>query len=69
MSILLGTVALVLGAYIAVSPTKAARIWGWQQFDSLAPKRRALYLWAFRAMGIVICLGGALTTVQSIWFH
>ena len=69
MSIFLGTIAFVLGAYIGVAPTKAARIWGWPRVDNLAPKRRVAYFWAFRAMGIAICLGGGLTIVDSLWFH
>jgi hypothetical protein len=62
-------VALALGVFIAVSPTQAARIWGWENFDALTPEHKALYLLSFRAMGIVIGLAGILVAVNRIWFH
>jgi hypothetical protein len=62
-------VALVLGAFIAISPTRAAGIWGWENFDKIAPEHKVLYLRSFRVMGIVIGLGGTLAAVDRIWFH
>ena len=69
MSLFVSAAAVALGAYIAISPARAARIWGWEHLDKLTPKGRVLYLRAFRAMGIVIGLAGVLVAVDSIWFH
>lgn len=69
MILLASGVALALGGFIAISPTRAARIWGWENFDKMAPKHKVLYLRSFRLMGIVIGLGGILVAVDRIWFH
>jgi|HubBroStandDraft_6_1064221.scaffolds.fasta_scaffold438267_2 hypothetical protein len=69
MILFAGGVALALGAFIVVSPTRAARIWGWENFNNMAPKHKMLYLRSFRLMGIVIGLGGILVAVNRIWFH
>jgi hypothetical protein len=69
MSLFLSVVAFALGAFITLSPTRAAEIWGWEHLDTLAPKRRALYFVGFRVMGITIGLAGILVAVDSIWFH
>lgn len=69
MNLLVSTIALALGAFIAISPLRAARLWGWKHFNSLSPKRRALYLRGFRAMGLTISLAGILVAVDSVWFQ
>jgi hypothetical protein len=69
MNLFVSAVALALGGFITVSPIRAARIWGWEHLDNLAPKHRTLYFWGFRIMGIAIGLAGILIAVDSIWFH
>jgi hypothetical protein len=64
MNLLLSTVAVTVGLFVAASPTRAAQIWGWNHFDKLAPKHRALYLRWYRAFGIILCLGGVLFAVD-----
>jgi hypothetical protein len=68
MNLLLSTVAVMLGLFVAASPTRAAEIWGRSHLDKLAPEHRAVYLRRFRAFGIVVCLGGVLFAVDSMIF-
>jgi hypothetical protein len=68
MNLLLSTVAVALGLFVAASPARAAEIWGRSHLDKLAPQRRVLYLHCFRAFGIVLCLGGVLFAVDSVIF-
>lgn len=69
MSLLLSVVALAAGVFIVASPTRAAKIWGWENFDALTPVHRRWYLRGFRFMGFVIALGGALNGLDHIWYH
>ncbi len=69
MSVLVSVIAVALGTFIATSPDRAARIWGWKSFEKLAPRQRALYLWVFRLLGVLVCLAGILFGADSIWFH
>jgi hypothetical protein len=69
MSLFLSAVAVVFGVYIAISPAMAAKIWGWERLDTLAPNHKKGYLRGFRLMGVVIALGGVLNAVDDIWFH
>ena len=69
MSLFASTVALALGIFITVSPTQAARIWGWKDFESLAPGRKAWYLRWYRVLGILIGVAGILVAVNGIWFN
>lgn len=66
--LLASTVALVLGAFIAVSPHQAAKIWGSQRLADLDPERRASFVRWYRAFGILLCLAGVLLAVDSIVF-
>jgi hypothetical protein len=68
MSIVISTVAVALGAYIAAFPGQAARTWGSERLDKLVPARRPMFLGLFRALGILICLGGVLFGIDSIAF-
>jgi len=68
MSLVLSTVAVTFGCFVVASPTRAAKIWGRSQLDRLAPEQRALYLRCYRAFGIVLCVGGLLFAVDSMFF-
>lgn len=68
MNLLLSTVALTLGLFVAASPARAAEIWGRNRLDKLAPKQRVWYLHCFRAFGIVLCLAGVLFAVDNVIF-
>jgi hypothetical protein len=69
MVLFVSLVALSVGGFIAISPTLAARIWGWKNFESLAPKPKVIYLRSFRVMGITLALAGFLLALDSFWFH
>jgi len=68
MNVIASTVTLALGVFVTLSPEKAARIWGWKQFDKLAPAVRKLYLRCYRAFGILLWTAGVLFAMESIWF-
>ena len=67
-NLLVSTVTLALGTFIAASPHRAAKIWGSQRLANLAPERRALFLRWYRAFGILLCLAGVLFAIDSIVF-
>jgi hypothetical protein len=69
MSLFLSAVAIVFGVYFAISPARAAKIWGWEHLGTLAPNLKKWYLRGFRLMGVVIALGGILNAIDTIWSH
>ena len=68
MKLFVSAVAMALGAFAAVSPLRAAQIWGSEKFARLAPHHRASFLRLYRAFGILLCLGATLFAVESILF-
>jgi len=67
-NLLVSTVAMALGAFIAASPHRAAKIWGSQRFHKLDPEGRASFARCYRVFGILLCLAGLLFVVDSIVF-
>jgi hypothetical protein len=67
-NLLVSTVAMALGGFVAASPHRAAKIWGSQRLARLAPERRALFVRWYRAFGILLYLAGVLHAVDSIVF-
>lgn len=65
-NLLVSTVAMALGAFVAASPHRAAEIWGSQRLARLAPEQRASFVGWYRAFGILLCLIGVLMAVDSI---
>jgi hypothetical protein len=68
MKLLVSTVAMALGAFVAGSPHRAAKIWGSQRLANLIPERRPSFIRLFRAFGILLCLAGVLLAIDSILF-
>jgi hypothetical protein len=66
--LLVSTVAMALGTFVAASPFRAAKIWGSQRLANLAPERRASFVRWYRAFGILLCLAGVLVAVDGIVF-
>jgi len=63
---LVSAVTVALGMFVVTSPEKAARIWGSQRFDKLAPERRASFINWYRVFGIFLLLGGLLFAIDTI---
>lgn len=68
MILFVSTFAVVLGAFVAASPAQAAKIWGPQKLDSLAPPQRVSRLRWYRAFGILLCLAGVLFALDNIGY-
>jgi hypothetical protein len=66
--LLVSTVAMALGTFIAASPHRAAEIWGSQRLANLAPERRASFVRWYRVFGMLLCLAGLLFVIDSILF-
>jgi hypothetical protein len=66
--VLVSAVAMALGTFVAASPLRAAKIWGWQRLANLAPERRAAFVRWYRAFGILLFLAGVLVAVDGIVF-
>ena len=67
MNFVITAIAVGIGAFFAISPVKAASIWGRTDLDALGATRRAVYLWSFRAMGIALGLAGVLVAVDGMY--
>jgi nitric oxide reductase large subunit len=68
VSLVVGTVAIALGAFVAVSPTRAAKIWGSERLEEMASQDRIpLFRW-YRVFGLLLCLAGVLVVIDSIVF-
>jgi len=65
-NLLVSVVAVALGCFVAVSPYRAAEIWGSQRLATLTPKRRASFIRWYRVFGIVLGLSGLLLALDSI---
>ena len=65
MYTLVSVVALALGVFVTVSPTQAARVWGWKDLDHLGPVARSWYLRIYRAWGVILCLAGILRAAEK----
>jgi hypothetical protein len=68
LSLLVSILTMALGAFVAGSPNRAAKIWGSQRLANLAPERKALFIRWYRAFGILLYLTGVLLAVESILF-
>lgn len=68
MNLFVSIIAMALGAFVAASPASAARIWGSEKLDRLAPSQRASFLRWYRTLGVLLCLGGMLFAIDSIAF-
>jgi hypothetical protein len=66
MKILVSTIAVALGAFIAASPHRAAQIWGSQRLATLSPEHRPPFIRLLRAFGILLCLAGVLLAIDTI---
>jgi ABC-type Fe3+-siderophore transport system permease subunit len=68
MGLLVSAVTIVLGAFIAASPTQAAKIWGSERLEKAAPQDRVFLFRWFRILGILLCLAGVLLAIDGIAF-
>jgi len=69
MNLLVSAVGMALGAFIVAAPHRAATIWGSERLEKLPPPRRALFLWWYRAFGVILCLGAMLFALDTNAFH
>jgi hypothetical protein len=67
-TVLVSTVTMALGTFVATSPLRAAKLWGSQRLANLAPERRASFVRWYRAFGILLSLAGVLVAVDGIVF-
>lgn len=68
LNLLVAAVAVALGAFSAISPGRAAEIWGAQRLERLAPERRPMFVRWYRAFGVLLWLAGVLFAVESLAF-
>jgi hypothetical protein len=66
--LLVSTVAVALGTFVAASPHRAAKIWGSRRLATLTPERRASFVLWYRVFGILLFLTGVLVAVDGIVF-
>ena len=68
VKLVVGSIAIALGAFAAVSPTRAAKFWGSERLEELAPQDLvSLFRW-YRVFGLLLCLAGILVAIDSIVF-
>ncbi len=65
VTLFVSTVAIALGAFVAASPHRAARIWGSQRHANWASDHTVSFECWCRAFGILLCLAGILLLVDS----
>jgi hypothetical protein len=69
MNLLVSAVGIALGVFIMVAPQRAARIWGAERLEKLAPPRRSFFLQWYRAFGVTLCLAALLFALDTIAFR
>ncbi len=57
---------MALGSSVAASPHRAAKIWGSQRLQNLAPEGRASFVRWYRVFGILLCLAAIRFALDSI---
>jgi membrane protein YqaA with SNARE-associated domain len=67
-NLLVSTVAMALGTFVAASPHRAAKVWGSQRLHKLAPEGRASFVLWYRVFGALLFLAGFLFVVDNIVF-
>ncbi len=68
MGMLVCGFAMALGTFVAVSPDRAAKIWGSERLGRMNPERKAAFLFWYRVFGILLYLAGALIAADAILF-
>ena len=68
MNLVLSVVAMAFGAFVVAWPARAAKIWAAGRLERLEPARRVLFLRWYRVFGIILFLGGLLSSVDNITF-
>lgn len=68
MNLVVSIVAIILGAFITAFPFQAARIWGSDKLEKLAPARKTVFVRWWQVFGILLCLGGMLSAIDSFGF-
>jgi len=68
MNVVVSFGTIILGAFIVASPAQAARIWGSEKLEKLAPAKKTALLRWYRVFGILLCLGGILSVVDGLGF-
>jgi hypothetical protein len=68
LNLLAAGIAMAIGGFAAISPLRAAEIWGWQRLERLAPDRRPSFVRWYRAFGFLLWLAGLLFAVESLVF-
>jgi hypothetical protein len=66
MNLLLSAVAMLFGAFVVVSPVRAAKLWAAGRLDRLEPAQRTVFLGWYRIFGVILFLGGLLSSVDNI---
>jgi hypothetical protein len=61
---LVSVITVAFGIVAALSPARAARVWGWKNLDHLAPAARTWYLRIYRAWGLILCAAGILLQIR-----
>jgi hypothetical protein len=67
VNLFVGAVAIALGVFVTSSPARAAEIWSSERLKGLAPQKRAAFLRWYRVLGVLLCLGGVLFALDSVW--
>jgi hypothetical protein len=60
MNLVVGFIAVAFGVFTAVSPARAAEIWGAGRLSKLDPRKRSVYLFCCRIFGGFLGLAGIL---------
>ena len=66
MDIVVSTIALALGLFIATSPLQAAQLWGSHRLERLSPERRVWFLRLYRLLGWMLGLAGVLFVLDKL---
>jgi hypothetical protein len=66
MNLFISSMAVALGIFVAASPMRATRVWGWKQFDQLEPRHRTRYLRCYRTFGVLLGFAGILFALDSL---
>ena len=63
LNVVIGTITLALGGFVAASPMQAASIWGGERFEKMPAVRRTRYLRWYRVLGFTLSFAGLLVAM------
>lgn len=66
LNLIVSTVAIALGTFVAAAPERAAEIWGSTKLQKLAPEERLSFIRWYRTFGLLLLSAGTFLALDLL---